>query len=194
MTHLTSSVIARLHLDITDFFNDSQPTTGTISDEGSIAEPVTQTPRRSSSRTVSTSPNILDRLKSLYDQPTPIIPALTYSLWHTLLSAIRERDLTLAILSDRPSELADGRLWLSHERVTALLAEQELDHADIPPILFHLIMSATEHLYPSAVIAEHNIDSEYSFDSTGRPERRYGFCILLDRLPIPDIQCGFCIN
>lgn len=103
----------------------------------------------------------------------------SYGLWVSLLSAIRHGLLTWELISERPSDLSQGIAWLSHERVTALLAEQNLAYGNLPPVLFHLIMDSTNQLYPNAVINHQLVQSAHC---TGQV-KRMAWAITLSELP-----------
>lgn len=174
MTQVTTNVLARLTLNFDNLF-------------GTDAKQPVQTTKPA----IDNCPSDILRhvhspaTKSLYGHNTF---ALTYGFWRTLLSAIRDQKLTLELLTDKPSELPINRIWLNHERVTALLAEQALSYCDIPPILFHIIMANTNKLYPGALISEGSIESErllsVAHNGEWHGEHRYCFCICPDKLPI----------
>lgn len=98
-------------------------------------------------------------------------------IYHTLCAAIRSGQLDWSILTDCPSQLVNGHLYLSHERVTALLAEQHLAHADIDRHDFNAIMRSLGGKCLT-------IASEQSIDTNGNGEIRSIYRVSLDRLMV----------
>ena len=73
-------------------------------------------------------------------------------------------------LTDRPSELSQGLLYLSFERISGLLDDVSLPIADLTSLEFRTIMTLL-----GGVEAE--ITSEQSIDTTGQGESRIAYCL-----------------
>lgn len=171
MTHVLTNVLARIHLDIDKLFGSTS-----------------SKPAKSALDHKQFPSGIMHHIHNTSKESKPSQRfTLTYGFWRALFNALSNHKLTFELLSDKPSDLDDGLIWLSHERVTGLLDEQGLPYSDISPILFHLIMSATNQLYPGALIDEGSIESERSLVTNNgewHGEHRYCFCINVDKLPI----------
>lgn len=171
MTHVTTNVLARIHLDIDKLFGSTS-----------------SKPAKSALDHKQFPSGIMHHIHNTSKESKPSQRfTLTYGFWRALFNALSNHKLTFELLSDKPSDLDDGLIWLSHERVTGLLDEQGLPYSDISPILFHLIMSATNQLYPGALIDECTIESEQSLtcnNGASYGEHRYCFCFNIKYLPI----------
>lgn len=113
---------------------------------------------------------VLDYLTTAPSRPP--LPIYIKTLWQLLNTAIATGDLDLDTLTDRPSELKKGHLYLSHERVQGLLedlfAERELSIINITPTEFYAIMLQLGG-------KRYAITSEQSIDTTGKGETRISY-------------------
>lgn len=113
---------------------------------------------------------VLDYLTTAPSRPP--LPIYIKTLWQLLNTAIATGDLDLDTLTDRPSELKKGHLYLSHERVQGLLedlfAERELSIIEITPTEFYAIMLQLGG-------KRYAITSEQSIDTKGRGETRISY-------------------
>lgn len=174
---MTALSIAHLSQSISQFF---QPM-------AAAQPPATQpklnklpTPKRS--QLTAEQAYFLRHLHRRQSQPAPAVPPLVSHFWHTIMAALADGTFTFELLTDRPSDYyAHGVIWLTQERVTALLQESQLDCQHLSPLDFHLILPQTDALYPSAYVGYQPIISEVATqtlpDGTVTGERRWGFCI-----------------
>lgn len=77
----------------------------------------------------------------------------------TICQAIQRGDLTWQLISDRPSQLSKGMVYINHDRLTGLLEEQDLPLSDISTAQLEQLLRP---LHPIKLI----IQSEYSWDAT----------------------------
>lgn len=112
--------------------------------------------------------NIIDRLTKPSKRLHTPLPIQTATLWRLINTAIVTGDLDINTLTDRPSQLKHGFLYLSHERVTGLLDDISLPLADITPTEFYAIMLQLGG-------KRYAITSEQSIDTTGRGETRISY-------------------
>ena len=71
---------------------------------------------------------------------TPL-PVQSATLWRIINNAIISGQLDLNTLTDRPSELKQGLLYLSFERISGLLDDISLPIADLTSLEFRAIMT-----------------------------------------------------
>ena len=119
-----------------------------------------------------TQRTIIDMLAKPSQRIATPLPIQSKTLWRIINTAIITGQLDLATLTDRPSELSNGYLYLSHERITGLLDDLELPLADMSVTEFNAIMTVlVGELLP--------IQSEVSTSVNGLGEERIAY-----RLPI----------
>lgn len=86
-------------------------------------------------------PTIIDRLAKPSQRLITPLPVQANTLWHIINMAIIEGKLDLTTLTDQPSQLPHGFLYLSHERITGLLDDLDLPLADMTSTEFNAIMT-----------------------------------------------------
>lgn len=135
-----------------------------------IRQLFTKTPPQVKPKAQKDTRTVLDYLTTAPSRPP--LPIYIKTLWQLLNTAIATGDLDLDTLTDRPSELKKGHLYLSHERVQGLLedlfAERELSIIHITPTEFYAIMLQLGG-------KRYAITSEQSIDTTGQGETRISY-------------------
>ena len=119
-----------------------------------------------------TQRTIIDMLAKPSQRIATPLPIQSKTLWRVINNAIIAGQLDLTTLTDRPSQLKQGLLYLSFERISGLLDDVSLPIADLTSLEFRTIMTLL-----GGVEAE--IISEQSIDTTGQGEPRLAY-----RLPI----------
>lgn len=112
--------------------------------------------------------NILARLTAPTEQLTTPTKTRQATFWRVINTLAL--DVGLAFLSDLPSQLTAQSpvLYLTHERVTGLLADLILPLADITPTEFDALMIAFGGT-PVAIVSEWSIDTK----GNGEPRTAY---------------------
>lgn len=128
--------------------------------------------RHRAKRIEASQRTIIDHLTKPTNRVYTPLPVQSATLWRMINNAIISGQLDLTTLTDRPSELKKGLLYLSFERISGLLDDVSLPIADLTSLEFRTIMTLL-----GGVEAE--IISEQSIDTTGQGEPRLAY-----RLPI----------
>ena len=115
---------------------------------------------------------IIDMLAPPSQRIATPLPIQSKTLWRIINNAIIKGKIDLTTLTDCPSQLKNGLLYLSFERISGLLDDVSLPIADLTSLEFRTIM-----ILLGGVEAE--IISEQSIDTTGQGEPRLAY-----RLPI----------
>ena len=128
--------------------------------------------RHAAKRIEAAQHNIVNHLTKPTNRLHTPLPIQVSTLWRIINNAIIAGQLDLTTLTDRPSELKQGLLYLSFERISGLLDDVSLPIADLTSLEFRTIMTLL-----GGVEAE--IISEQSIDTKGQGEPRLAY-----RLPI----------
>lgn len=128
--------------------------------------------RHAAKRIEANQRTIIDRLTIPTQRLYTPLPIQTATLWRIINNAVIKGKIDLTTLTDCPSQLKNGLLYLSFERISGLLDDVSLPIADLSSLEFRAIMTLL-----GGVEAE--IISEQSIDTTGQGEPRLAY-----RLPI----------
>ena len=111
---------------------------------------------------------IIDRLTKPTQRIHTPLPIQANTLWRIINNAIIKGDIDLTTLTDCPSQLKHGLLYLSFERISGLLDDLALPIADITHAEFYAIMASLGG-------KRYAITSEYSVDTKGKGETRISY-------------------
>lgn len=113
----------------------------------------------------------------------PILPVRTNEFYQMLTTSLAKNQLDLALISDCPSKLSKGIIYLNYERMIALLEEQNLPLADLTELEFSAIINLIDSNAQKVTVI-----SEQSILITGEGEKRTNYQIKLSNLLSPNQQ------
>lgn len=167
MTTLSMGNVAN---SITAFFHDPKNTTTTRQRVKPKLPPVTQPVKPIPARRFNNIVDYLYHKNGMVRMPHTPQHIEASLFWQYINECIEDGLLSWELLTDCPSLLSAGYIWLSVTRVQALLEEQNLLYADDYHKLQGFFMAHPAYSHKKV------IESEQSFYHTGDSERRLAYC------------------